>query len=283
MVNQLICQTEKGDAKKIGLTLAAKYDKYYQKKGNVSDIDYGLLAYKAPFAVFTHEAKKTDSLVTETGIGDILAFKDIKECALKMGNIKIKGEYLSVVPVEETSCCFQVNKMDIYCLQEKHCLGTSLQMTRYIKVQCIMAQFKEQKIDGDQAKKMFKAMDYDVTAKMMERDQKDKGVKGLLLEKVVAKKIDMNKVKGQKEADRWLLIYKDKAYLLEKQPGGDLESISDEDTAQSEVALQLILLKKSIKSTLELVQMNSVCEGVCLLGEFLQQEKRLTDDQERQA
>ncbi len=105
-----------------------------------------------------------------------------------------------------------------------------------------------------------------------------------MLEKVVAKKIDMNKVKGEKEADRWLLIFQDKAYLLDKEPGGALESIQDEEEAQAEVALQLILLKKHIKNTLDLVQMTTVCPGgVCLLGEFLQQEKRLSDRPERQA
>ncbi len=92
----------------------------------MSDIDYGLLAYQVPVAVFTHEARLVESTVSETALGELLPYKDIKTCALKLNNIKIKGEFLSQVPVEDTACCFQANKMDIFCLQEKHCRGLTL-------------------------------------------------------------------------------------------------------------------------------------------------------------
>jgi len=51
-----------------------------------------------------------------------------------MEGIRIKKELVNELAVEETKCCFQVNKLTIYCVVSSHCVGISESLVRYMKV-----------------------------------------------------------------------------------------------------------------------------------------------------
>jgi len=107
---------------------------------------------------------------------------------------------------------------------------------------------------------------------------KAKGVKGLLIDNsIIFYTLQLDKVKPQKEPTSHLLIYKDTGYLLNEEVNEDWLEIEEEEELEQQLGQYLMRNKGTLLLKLELVKLVTVCPaGVCLLGEYLQQQKRLS-------
>jgi hypothetical protein len=71
-----------------------------------------------------------------------------------------------------------------------------------------------------------------------------------VIDKVIYKKVEMNRMNGDKEKESYVLIYKEKVYIMDKGLSVDLMEIEDEDYGRESVALQVVLNKAHIKEVI---------------------------------